>query len=196
MGQVWERSAGWLGARHPGLRFIRAVASHFKGLLAGVLALRVANDMLSFAGRLALEQIIGWLENPAQACPWWEPAGLPPRLRGVYYVGVMSALSVLRTLLGVQEQALGITMGSQVSTWARAEIYTKALRQKTHVPAPRIICAIDTPIVYIPGTNSTCKHYIYTMRLQSFRDFVARKSESLLGFPTISRWAQCIFLTA
>jgi ABC-type multidrug transport system fused ATPase/permease subunit len=132
---VWDKSRGWLGAHHPGVRFIRAVASHFKGLLAGVLALRVANDMLSFAGPLALEQIIGWLENPLQARPWWEPAGLPLRMRGVYYVGVMSVLSLVRTLMGVQEQALGITMGSQVSTWARAEIYTKALRQKTHVRA-------------------------------------------------------------
>ena len=83
-----------------------------------MLGLRIANDMLSFAGPLALEQIIGWLEEPTQVRPFWEPGGLPLRLRGFYYVAVMSALSVLRTLLGVQEQALGITMGSQVSTWA------------------------------------------------------------------------------
>ena len=60
---VWRAHAG---AGHPGLRFLRAVASHFKGLLAGVLALRVVNDMLSFVGPLALEQIIGWLTDPRQ----------------------------------------------------------------------------------------------------------------------------------
>ena len=132
---VWQRSKGWWGAEHPGLRFIQAVAFHFKGLLGAVLVLRVVNDMLSFAGPLALEQIIGWLMDPAQRRPWWEPAGLPQRWRGIYYVAVMSATSLAGTFMGVQEQALGMTMGSQVSTWARAEIYVKALRQKTHVRA-------------------------------------------------------------
>ena len=132
---VWQRSARWLGGGRPGVRFVRAVASHFKGLLLSVLVLRVTNDMISFAGPLALEQIIGWLQDPAQRRVWWEPAGLPPQLRGLWYVAVMSVANLASTLIGVQEQALALTMGSQVSTWARAEVYTKALRQKTHVRA-------------------------------------------------------------
>ena len=36
--------------------------------------------------------------------------------------------------------------------------------------------------------STTC---VSTMRLQLFRDFLARNSESLLGFPTILRWVQC-----
>ena len=130
-----EVFSGCSTRRHPGIRFILAVSAHFRGLLLSVLALRVANDMLSFAGPLALEQILGWLVNPAQRRPWWEPAGLPLRFRGIYYVAVMSGASLVGTVFGVREQALGVTMGSQVSTWARAEIYTKALRQKTHVRA-------------------------------------------------------------
>ena len=97
---VWLAHAG---AGHPGLRFLRAVASHFKGLLAGVLALRVVNDMLSFVGPLALEQIIGWLTDPRQRRPWWEPAGVPARWRGVYYIGVMSAVKLVNTGIRIQQ---------------------------------------------------------------------------------------------
>ena len=117
---VWQRSARWLGGGRPGVRFVRAVASHFKGLLLSVLVLRVTNDMISFAGPLALEQIIGWLQDPAQRRVWWEPAGLPPQLRGLWYVAVMSVANLASTLIGVQEQALALTMGSQVSTVSAA----------------------------------------------------------------------------
>ena len=47
-------------------------------------------------------------------------AGLPPQLRGLWYVAVMSVANLASTLIGVQEQALALTMGSQVSTVSAA----------------------------------------------------------------------------
>ena len=87
---IWEESATWRGGKHPGLRFVRAVVARYKGTLLGVLALRVAADLLSFMVPLSMEKIITWLSNPYLARPWWEPTGLPIRARGLYYSAVMT----------------------------------------------------------------------------------------------------------
>lgn len=76
--------AAWLQTapeKRPGVRFAKMMWARYKAVLCGVLGLRMTEDLLSFSGPMIMQEIIGWLGDPAQQAPWWEPSGLPAKAR-------------------------------------------------------------------------------------------------------------------
>ena len=132
---IWDASATWTGASSPGMRFFWAILTRYKGTWLYILALRASSDVLSFASPLAMEKIIEWLADPAHARAWWEPCGLPLRLRGLYFAAVMTLGVVARSLLDTKVAQLSLKMSTQVFGWSLCQVFTKALGQKTHVRA-------------------------------------------------------------
>ena len=129
---AWEASAA---EKRPGMRFAKMIWARYRGLLCSVLGLRVCSDVLSFSSPIVMESIIGWLGDQYQRAPWWEPAGLPVRARGLYYVLVMAVTSLGQTFLQLHTRKVSERMASQVRTFAVVQLYQKSLRQKIHVRA-------------------------------------------------------------
>eukprot|EP01050_Picozoa_sp_SAG11_P031095 SAG11_NODE_9496_length_906_cov_2.828996_1_plen_225_part_01 len=140
---IWEEAASWRGGARPGLRFLRTVVFRYRATLVHVLALRVAADLLSFMGPLAMEKIIAWLSNPAVARPWWEPRWVAQTLsaRGLYFVAVSLGSLVVRSLLDAREKQLGLKMGVHCLSWVQCEVFTKTLAQKTHARVSHFVTA-------------------------------------------------------
>ena len=66
---VFPRGAAAQAIRRPALHILANVWGRYKLRYLGALALRVAGDLMRFAGPAALEAIVGWLSEPNQARP-------------------------------------------------------------------------------------------------------------------------------
>lgn len=127
--------AGCAGEKRAGVRFARMIWARYKGLLCGVLGLRILGDLFSFSSPLIMEEIIGWLGDSTQRRVWWEPSGLPAKARGIYYVFVLAATELVQTFLHLHTRKISERMATQVRTFSVVQLYNKSLRQKIHVRA-------------------------------------------------------------
>ena len=122
----WAATAGAKGA--PWRRMLRTLWAMEGQMFVGMFMQKLAGDSLRFCTPLALEQVIGWLMDENAPAPWWS-SFLPPAYRGLYYVFIMTAATVLQCFCYSLSNLGANRVGTHVRTTITVGVYKKSLTQ-------------------------------------------------------------------
>ena len=122
----WAATAGAKGA--PWRRMLRTLWAMEGPAFVGMFMQKLAGDSLRFCTPLALEQVIGWLMDENAPAPWWS-SFLPPAYRGLYYVFIMTAATVLQCFCYSLSNLGANRVGTHVRTTITVGVYKKSLTQ-------------------------------------------------------------------
>ena len=122
----WAATAGAKGA--PWRRMLRTLWAMEGPAFAAMFMQKLAGDSLRFCTPLALEQVIGWLMDENAPAPWWS-SFLPPAYRGLYYVFIMTAATVLQCFCYSLSNLGANRVGTHVRTTITVGVYKKSLTQ-------------------------------------------------------------------